>query len=173
MLPIAKILKSNGIEGDVLIGLTDIDAGEIETTEPVFVEFDGLPVPFFIERLTPKGSTRAIIHLTDVDNLQDAEELVGREILIDAEEEEDEYEDFTGWTVMDGDRLIGTATGLEDIPGNPCLCVEPGAGSGAAGSGNRAAAGSGEVLIPLHEDFILSADPATRTLVMSLPEGLV
>lgn len=170
MLPIAKILKSNGIEGDVLIGLSGIDAEEIETTEPVFVEFDGLPVPFFIERLTPRGSTRAIVHLTDVDNLQDAEELVGREILIDAEDEEDEYEDFTGWTVMDGDRLIGTATGLEDIPGNPCLCVVPGAGYDVR---NGAGAGSGEVLIPLHEDFILSADPATRTLVMSLPEGLI
>ena len=160
MLPIAKILKSNGIEGDVLIGLTGIDAEDIKTTEPVFVEFDGLPVPFFIESLTQKGSTRAIIHLTDVDNLQDAEELVGREILLDAEDEEDEGEDFTGWTVFDGPRLVGTVTGLEDIPGNPCLCVDP-------------AAGSGEVLIPLHEDFILSADPSTRTLVMSLPEGLV
>lgn len=160
MLQIAKILKSNGIEGDVLIGLSGIDAEEIETTEPVFVEFDGLPVPFFIERLTPRGNTRAIVHLTDVDNLQDAEELVGREIFIDAEEEDDDFEDFTGWTIMDGGRLVGTATGLEDIPGNPCLCVAP-------------ASGSGEVLIPLHEDFIISADPETRTLTMSLPEGLI
>lgn len=159
MLPIAKILKSNGIEGDVLIGLTGIDAEEIETTEPVFVEFDGLPVPFFIERITPKGNTRAIVHLTDVDNLQDAEELVGREILLDAEDEEDDFEDFTGWTVCDKGRRIGTVTGLEDIPGNPCLCVEP-------------SSGAGEVLIPLHEDFIISADPCTRTLTMSLPEGL-
>ena len=160
MLQIAKILKSNGIEGDVLIGLSGIDAEEIETTEPVFVEFDGLPVPFFIERLTPRGNTRAIVHLTDVDNLQDAEELVGREIFIDAEEEDDDFEDFTGWTIMDGERLVGTATGLEDIPGNPCLCVAP-------------ASGAGEVLIPLHEDFIVSADPETRTLTMSLPEGLI
>jgi 16S rRNA processing protein RimM len=160
MLPIAKILKSNGIDGDVLIGLLGIDAEEIETTEPVFVEFDGLPVPFFIERITPKGSTRAIVHLTDVDNLQDAEEMVGREILLDAEDEEDDFEDFTGWTVYDGGRLVGTATGLEDIPGNPCLCVAP-------------ASGSGEVLIPLHEDFIISADPSSRTLTMSLPEGLL
>ena len=93
-------------------------------------------------------------------NLQDAEELVGREIFIDAEEEDDDFEDFTGWTIMDGGRLVGTATGLEDSPGNPCLCVAP-------------ASGSGEVLIPLHEDFIVSADPETRTLTMSLPEGLV
>lgn len=154
MLPIAKILKSNGVEGDVLIGLIDIDASEIKTEEPVFIEFDGLPVPFFIESLTPRGSSRAIIHLTDCSNLRDAEELVGREICIDADDEEDDGEDFCGWTLYDGERLVGTVDGIEDIPGNPCLCV-------------------GDALVPLHEDLIVSADPESRILVMDLPEGLV
>ena len=154
MLPVAKILKSNGIGGDVLIGLLGFDASEINTEEPVFIEFDGLPVPFFIESLTPRGNTRAIVHLTDVNNLADAEEMVGREICIDAEEDDDEFEDFTGWTLYDGERHVGTVDGLEDIPGNPCLIV-------------------GDALVPLHEDLIISADPASRTLVMDLPEGLI
>ena len=154
MVPIAKILKSNGIDGNLLVGLLDIDIEEIDTKEPVFVVFDGLPVPFFIESLEPKGRTRAIIHLTDIDSLEDAEEIVGREILLDAEYEDDGEEDFTGWTLFDGDKLIGTVTGTEDIPGNPCLEV--------AGA-----------LIPLHEDFIVSADPQKRILVMNLPEGLL
>lgn len=154
MLPVAKILKSNGIEGDVLIGLLGLDASEINTEEPVFITFDGLPVPFFIERISQKGSTRAIVHLTDVDNLADAEELVGREICTDADDDEYDEEDFTGWTLYDGNKLIGTVDYLEDIPGNPCLAV-------------------GDALIPLHEDLIISADPESRTLVMSLPEGLL
>ena len=154
MLPIAKILKSNGTEGDVLIGLLDIDAEEINTEEPVFVEFDGLPVPFFVESIQPKGSTRAIVHLTDVDSLQDAEEIVGREICIDAEDDWEDEEDFTGWTLFDKDRPVGEITDIEDIPGNPCLCI-------------------GDILVPLHEDFIISADPDARILVMDLPEGLL
>jgi 16S rRNA processing protein RimM len=154
MLPVAKILKSNGTEGDLLIGLLNIDAEDINTNEPVFVEFDGLPVPFFIERLTPRGNTRAIAHLTDIDTLADAEEIVGRHICIDVEDDSEAEEDFTGWTLYDGERLIGEITGLEDIPGNPCLCI-------------------GATLVPMHEDFIISADPQTRTLVMDLPEGLV
>ncbi|MBO4475463.1 MAG: hypothetical protein J5737_01895 [Bacteroidales bacterium] len=153
MIPVAKILKSNGIDGDLLVGLVDIGIEEIDTKEPVFVVFDGLPVPFFIESLEAKGRTRAILHLTDIDTLEDAEEIVGREILLDAEYEDSDEEDFTGWTLFDGDRLVGTVTGLEDIPGNPCLEV--------AGT-----------LIPLHEDFIVSADPQKRTLVMNLPDGL-
>ena len=154
MLPIAKILKSNGIRGDVLIGLAELDDSEIKTEEPVFIEFDGLPVPFFISDVRPKGSSRAIVHLTDVDSLRDAEELVGRDICVEGEWDDSGDEDFTGWTLYDGERLVGTIDGLEDIPGNPCLTI-------------------GDALIPLHEDLILSADPETRTLVMDLPEGLV
>ncbi len=153
MLPIAKILKSNGTEGDILIGMLDFDASEINTEEPVFVEFDGLPVPFFIESLAPRGNSRAIVHLTDTDTLADAEELVGRQILLDAEDDAEEEEDFTGWSLYDGDRLAGEISGIEDIPGNPCLIV-------------------GDALVPLHEDLILSVDRATRTIIMDLPEGL-
>lgn len=154
MLPVAKILKSNGIEGDVLIGLSGIDVEGIDPKEPVYVVFDGLPVPFFIEKISPKGSSKAIVHLTDVDSLQDAEEIVGKEICLDAEEDDEAEEDFTGWTLYDGDTPVGTITGIEDIPGNPCLYV-------------------GDSLVPLHEDFLVHADPETRRLVMNLPDGLL
>lgn len=154
MLPVAKILKSNGIEGDVLIGLSGIDVEGIDPKEPVYVVFDGLPVPFFIEKISPKGSSKAIVHLTDVDSLQDAEEIVGKEICLDAEEDDEAEEDFTGWTLYDGDTPVGTITGIEDIPGNPCLCV-------------------GDSLVPLHEDFLGHADPEARRLVMNLPDGLL
>ena len=154
MIPVAKILKSNGTQGDLLIGLLDITIEDLDTREPVYVIFDGLPVPFFIDSVTRRGNTRAIVHLTDIDSLQDAEEVVGREILLDAEFEDEDEEDFTGWTLYDKERLIGTVTGLEDIPGNPCLSIDG-------------------TLVPLHEDFILESDPETRRLVMDLPEGLV
>lgn len=154
MLSVAKILKSNGTTGDVLVGLSGVDAGEFKNLEPVFVEFDGLPVPFFIETIRPKGTSRAIVHLSGIDSLRDAEEITGRDILADCEEEESDYEDFTGWTLYNGEAPVGVVDGLEDIPGNPCLCV-------------------GDALIPLHEDLIVSADANTRVLVMSLPEGLI
>lgn len=154
MLQIAQVLKSNGTDGQLLLSFLDIAPEDIDLQEPVFIVFDGLPVPFFIERLSPKGSSRAIVHLTDTDSLTDAEELVGREICLDIEYEDDGFEDFTGWTLYDGETLVGEVTGLEDIPGNPCLEV-------------------GDTLIPLHEDFIVEVNPINHILVMNLPEGLV
>ena len=154
MLQIAKILKSNGTDGGLLIGVRDIEVGQIDLQEPVFIEFDGLPVPFFIQDLQQRGTSKAIIHLNDITSLADAEEVVGRGLFIEGEWEEEEELDFTGWTLLNRGERVGTVTGMEPIPGNLCLYV-------------------GDALVPLHEDLILSADPATRTLDLDLPEGLI
>lgn len=158
MLQIAKILKSNGTDGGILIGVRDIDVEEIDLKEPVFITFDGLPVPFFILDLQPKGTSKAIVHLNDVNTLEDAEEIVGRGIFIEGEWEEDEGEDFIGWTIIDRGAVIGTVVDFEDIPGNPCIDVRTENGE--------------EVMLPLHEDFILGVNPEKRILDLNLPEGL-
>ncbi len=158
MFRIAKVLKSNGTDGDILIGLSDVAIEEIDTKEPVFIEFDGLPVPFFFESLRPKGNGKAIAHITDVDSLEDAEEVVGRAMSVDYFEEEESGEDFIGWTLFDGEREVGPVTDVEDIPGNPCLDV---------------LFNGGTVMIPFHEDFIESVDRERRRLVMNVPAGLL
>ena len=56
-------------------------------------------------------------------------------------------------------RKAGTVTDYEDIPGNPCIYVDTENGQ--------------EVLVPLHEDLILSVDPERRELTMDLPDGLI
>ena len=153
MLQIAKILKSNGTDGGILIGMRDIDAEDINLKEPVFIEFDGLPVPFFIQDITPRGTSKAIIHLNDVLSLQDAEEIVGRAVYVDSDQDEEGEEDFLGWTVYDRDVRVGVVDGFEDIPGNPCLAI-------------------GDILIPLHEDFVISIDDEERIITLDLPSGL-
>jgi len=80
--------------------------------------------------------------------------VVGRELFADIEDEEDDEIDFTGWTILDKGKPIGICSGLEPIPGNPCLYI-------------------GDTLVPLHEDLILSIDEETRTLDLNLPEGLI
>ena len=157
MLAVAKIVKSFGTDGGLLLS-SNVDLETLDFKEPVFITFDGLQVPFFILDCTPKGG-KTVVHLNDVHSLEDAEEIVGRTIYADVELEEDEEMDFTGWGIVDRGRRIGTCTGLEDIPGNPCLevCLEPDGSS---------------VLIPLHEDFIVKIDEDSRTLSLILPDGL-
>ena len=159
MLRIAKVLKSNGVDGDVLVSAPDIALEEIQG--PVLIDFDGLPAPFFIESCTRRGSGKYIIHLTDVCNLEDAEELVGRFLWSDeVEEDDDEAQDFTGWKVLNRGDYIGTVTDYEPIPGNLCLYLKP-------------AEDADEIIIPLHEDLIISIDEDSLTLNLNLPDGLL
>lgn len=159
MQRIAQVLKSNGRDGELLVSFIGIDPEDIDLEEPVFIEFDGLPVPFYFESFTQRGSSRALVRLTGVRSLRDAEELAGAAVYADDDLYEDEEEDLTGWTVLQADGSpAGTVTAHEDIPGNPCIWVET---------------GHGEVLIPLHEELVLEVDEEKQTLRMEIPEGLL
>ena len=159
MLQIAKILKSNGTDGGLLIGVRDIEVGQIDLQEPVFIEFDGLPVPFFFESFMPRGTRRALAHLTGVRSLKDADELAGKAVFADYFEEEAE-EDLIGWTVCNQDgQPVGVVAAYEDIPGNTCLWIRKADGE--------------EVLVPFHEDLVLGLDEKSGTLTLSIPEGLL
>ena len=158
MLQVAQVLKSNGVEGGLILSFRDFDPEDIQLQEPVFIEFDGLPVPFFFNSFTLRGNRRALVTLTGVRSLADAEELVGKAVFVDGYEE-DEEEGILGWTLLDEDgNEAGTIRDFEDIPGNTCLVVEtPG----------------GEVLVPFHEDLFLGKDEENRTVRMIIPDGLL
>ena len=159
MLRIAQVLKSNGTEGELLISFFDVAPEDIDLQEPVYIEFDGLPVPFYFESFTQRGTNRALVRLTGVRSLKDADELAGKAILADYFEEEDEN-DLTGWTVLDESiGIVGIVSDYEDIPGNTCIWVRRPDGN--------------EVLLPLHEDLIQWVDQASRQISLTIPEGLL
>ena len=162
---IGRILKSNGPDGELAVSFPDGIPGQANGKEPVFIEFDGLPVPFFILSIKPRGG-KFLVRFNDVLDLGDAEELAGRDLFVPFEEDEyfdedelPDLEDLVGWSLEDGEgHLLGEISGYEDIPGNPCIYVRT---------------ASSETMVPLHEDFILTFDPREKKLRMNLPEGLI
>jgi 16S rRNA processing protein RimM len=160
MLRIAQVLKSNGTEGELLISFFDVAPEDIDLQEPVYIEFDGLPVPFYFESFTQRGTNRALVRLTGIRSLKDADELAGRAIFADYFEE-DEENSLIGWTVIEEERIgiVGFVVDYENIPGNPCIWVRRPDGN--------------EVLLPLHEDLVQWMDPASRQISLSIPEGLL
>ncbi|MBQ6198683.1 MAG: hypothetical protein IJK44_05560 [Bacteroidales bacterium] len=158
MQKIAQVLKSNGTDGELLISFFDIDPEDIDLQEPVFINFDGLPVPFYFESLVRRGVNRALVHLTGVHSLKDADELAGSDIFADYFELTEDS-DLTGWTVLSADgSTVGLIVGYEDIPGNLCVYVDT---------------ADGERLIPLHSDLVLEMDSSSRTVKLQIPEGLL
>ena len=159
MQRIAQVLKSNGTEGELLISFFDVAPEDIDLQEPVFIEFDGLPVPFYFESFVQRGTSRALVRITGVHSLKDADELSGQAIYADYFEEEEEG-DLTGWTVKTPEgETIGTISDYEDIPGNTCLWVQRPDGT--------------EVLLPFHEDLVQALDEDAQTITLTIPEGLL
>lgn len=162
LLRIAQVLKSNGTDGELVLGFRDIDPEDIDLKEPVFIFFDGLPVPFFIETFSIRGTSKALVRLTDVSCIKDAEEINGKAVYISNEDDdssEDSLEGLVGWTVIDSSHNeIGTISDFYDIPGNPCIEVST---------------VSGTVMIPLHEDLVISFDEDDKILQMTVPDGLI
>jgi len=161
MRPTGQVLKPNGVDGELLVSFRGIDPDDINLQEPVFIEFDGLPVPYFFESLVRRSSSRASVRLTGVRTLRDASELEGKTIFSESEPEAEDQVDITGWTVLDSDgRVAGTVDDIEDIPGNTCLSIIP--------------QGKAEpVLIPFHEDLVLEVNEKEQSIRMVIPEGLL
>ena len=190
---VAQVLKSNGTDGELVLGFREIAPEDINLNEPVFIVFDGLPVPFFIESFTKRGNSKALVRLTDICSMEDVEEIAGKAVYIEEDNlpemslEEDGYAALIGWILltpeipdqvgddvetvgedMEGDTSlpaltgnlyeVGEITDFIDIPNNPCIEVET---------------ESGAVMIPLHEDLILSVDPEYQEIIMQIPAGLI
>lgn len=162
LLRVAQVLKSNGTDGELVLGFRDIAPEDIDLKEPVFIIFDGLPVPFYIESFAARGTGKALVRLTDVRDIKDADELTGKAVYIkdvDEDTEEDDLEGLVGWTVVDScHNEIGIISDFYDIPGNPCIEV---------------GTVSGTVMIPMHEDLVISFDEDNRILEMVIPDGLL
>ena len=180
MQQVAQVLKSNGTDGELVLGFREIAPEDINLKEPVFIVFDGLPVPFYIESFTKRGNTKALVHLTGICSMEDVEEIAGKAVYIEDDQlpemsiEEDGFAALVGWTLLtpaddfstalemteDEPTLIevGEITDFLDIPKNPCIEVET---------------ENGAVMIPLHEDLILSVDPEYQEIIMQIPAGLI
>ena len=176
MLQIAQVLKSNGTDGELVLGFREIAPEDINLQEPVFIIFDGLPVPFYIESFSKRGNTKALVRLTDISSMEDVEEITGKAVYIEDDQipemslEEDGFAALVGWMVLtpefpdqvgDDDMAlmeVGEITEFYDIPNNPCIEVET---------------ENGAVMIPLHEDLILSIDPEYQEIIMQIPAGLI
>ena len=181
MLQIAQVLKSNGTDGELVMGFREIAPEDINLQEPVFIVFDGLPVPFYIETFAKRGNTKALVRLTDIRSQEDVEELIGKAVYVEDDQiqeltlEEDGFAALVGWMLLtpempdqvgddeDEDAAgnlieVGEITDFIDIPNNPCIEIET---------------ENGTVMIPLHEDLILSIDPEYQEIIMQIPAGLI
>jgi len=171
LIYIGYLKKLHGVRGEVVM-LYDADFTiELDAIESLFIEIEGLPVPFFLAedgvRVIQNGKS-TFVHLTfnDIDNEPKATRLLDSPIYIEKRylqthllEENSPVNQYAGYTVVDEHLAeIGTIKYMIDIPQNPLFCLL---------HNNR------EVLIPAHKDIILEIDTEQKKIRIKLQDGLL
>jgi 16S rRNA processing protein RimM len=162
---IGKIIKTHGINGELILATDkDID-NDLLKTELVFFLIDELPVPFFISSIKEKSSTSAIIHFEDLNSIEDSEEYIGVQVCLPHKKKKRKKisaelkESIIGYTVIDKNHgQIGIVTNIIIYPENPLLEVKK---------------EKYEYLIPIHDDIISDIDDVSKCLHINAPEGLL
>lgn len=159
LVKVGYIIKPYGIDGTVIIRITDDTAEELYEGDFLFIGFDGTKIPFFIESIHWAGDNLRV-KFADADSEKEADQLRGREIFASSGKKSNEINpellhDFTFTDKTSG--FCGRVEAYHDNATNPLLTVST---------------KEGEFLLPFHEDFILNVDLNKRELEMQWPVGI-
>jgi 16S rRNA processing protein RimM len=157
---LGRIAKVHGYEGVVTIRLERTFTEKITEMESVFLEIEGKPVPFLISESEYDDSGILKVKFDGYGSIEKVSQFTGCRVFLNSEKKEDITNmDFSGFKVyLKDNTLAGTIRAIIENPGQWIINVETESGK--------------ELLIPFHEDFIISSDRKKKIIVMDLPEGL-
>lgn len=164
-LAVGTVIKPHGIKGELNVIMTD--SAEVEDFAPgacLFIEIEGLDVPFFIGSMRSRGADSLLITLDEITDEKQAADLTGKTLYVFVDPSElDDDEEMTvgaliGYQVIDassGETVGHIADVRELTPGCWYFFME-----------------ESEKLLPAVDEMILEVDPENRCVLMDLPEGL-
>lgn len=160
---LGKIIKAYGFEGAVTIKPEKTFEEEIPEMESVFLEIEGKPVPFIISESEITDYNLIRLRFEGYDSVDKINEFIGCRVFLTSMETEitpdNEFSDFRSYKIhLSDNSFLGTVKNIIDNPGQQLLSIETEKGQ--------------EILIPLHEDFILRVDNKKKIIKVDLPEGL-
>lgn len=162
---IGVFTKAHGLAGELSFSFTDDVFDRVEA-DYLVCRMEGILVPFFIEEYRFKSDSVALVKLEGVDSGEQARRMVGVEVYFPKELADEREEGEYSWTYFTGFRvedeefgLLGTVEHVNDDTANVLFEIRRPDG--------------GELLLPAHEEFIVSLDHKNRSMVVSVPDGLL
>jgi 16S rRNA processing protein RimM len=160
---LGRITKLNGYEGAVTVKLERIFSENIPRMESVFLEVEGRPVPFFISSSEYSGADILRLHFEGYDTIEKVSEFTGCRVFLTTGPADKtnikETNTLIGYNVcLQNGELLGTVSEVIQNPGQFLL--------------NIVSPEKKEMLIPFHEDFLVSIDKKKKIIKMVIPDGL-
>lgn len=163
---IGFIQKPHGINGELVIRFQEQYYSTLEEANTIFLEIEGLLVPYFIidNSIRFRTGDSAIMKFDWVETGTQAQKLTGLSVFIENENiviEEDSFDIrmLEGFILFDQlKNQIGNIVAVNDFAGNIILDVNY------LGK---------EIMIPFNEDFLIDLDIPKKIITLDLPEGLL
>lgn len=164
-IKIGEIGKTHNLQG-ALIVYTDNDLLEQYMDEPVFILLEGAPVPFYIaeDGLTERNRSSYIVKFDFVDSKEQADRLVGCDLLMDKSLLEDEEElpfelsDLIGYSVLDiPTGEMGTVGQVDNYSGNVVLTIK---------------IFSKEILLPISDEYVVDIAHDEKKIHVNISEEI-
>ena len=169
---IGEIGKTHNLQG-ALIVYTDNDLLEQYMDEPVFILLEGAPVPFYIaeDGLTERNHSSYIVKFDFVDSKEQADRLVGCDLLMDKYllEEEDELpfelSDLIGYSVLDElTGEMGVVEQVDNYSGNVVVLER--------NFQRRFDDTSKEILLPVSDEYVLYISHDEKKMHVNISEEI-
>ena len=159
---LGRIIKIYGYGGAVTVRLGKPFSENMTEMESVFIETEGRPVPFFISWSEYAGANILRLKFDGYDSADKISEFTGCRVYLTSVPDEtlsESIESIKGYKVVLKDKkYLGIVMEVIQNPGQWLI--------------NILSPENKEILVPLHEHFILRIDTRKQTIIMDLPEGL-
>ena len=157
VIAIGHITRTHGKRGEIQC-LTSNEYWDTAQATFLILSINNILVPFRVLNWRGKGSDSLIFQLDRINDELSAQPLIGCQAYMLASDlsEEDEllptWQSLTGYRVLDTDQgELGTIIHVDETTINTLITLD------------------NELLIPLHEDFIIDIDQANQLLTICLP----
>jgi 16S rRNA processing protein RimM len=153
---VGTIIKTHGTQGELRVQTSH------KLSKWAFLEIQGKPVPFKIERFQFTQDDEALVKFADINDVEKAASLNGYAVLVNQNKKKKEKklnDSVVGYTLIDS--LLGDIGLVEEMLEMPMQLLL------------KTTYQQHELLIPAVEAFIEDIDDRKKIIYLNLPEGLV
>jgi 16S rRNA processing protein RimM len=162
---LGKFAKLHGYKGEVSLFLDVTNPSDYNQLERIFVDVDGVLVPFFIDQLKLKNKGFVAVKFQGINDEDAAKKLLKKSIFLPENElselnETSFYDhEIAEYRVFDQIKgFIGIVDTVVDLVSNPLLRIE---------------LDGKEILVPIFDGLINKVDRKKRELHIHAPDGLI
>jgi len=162
---VGTLVGKFSFKGEMLAKVDSDTPEEYITLESIFVELSTGLVPFFIKKCQLHKSELLRIQFDSVDNEAAAMALLKKDLYLPLsllpplKGTQFYYHEVVGFSVEEDGKLLGAIQQVIESGAQALFQVQTEEGK--------------EVLIPIHDDFIVAIHRDVKKIVMQLPEGLL